>query len=139
MVVLEPLFWLQSIRTLPGRNALVIRDTTWAGCSRPSRSANALARSLAWSEVRPEILAYSCRPFPPDVLASGARPSASSSGCNHSATRQQSTTSAGAPGSRSNTSRSGRRMSGIRHCGTCSSSPARLAAQINAGRSSTTR
>ena len=45
----------------------------------------------------------------------------------------------GAPGSRSNTSRSGRRIPGIRHCGTCSSRPARLAAQMRAGRSSTTR
>jgi len=47
MVVFDPLFWLQSIRTLPARSALVIRDTIWAGCSRSSRSASALARSLA--------------------------------------------------------------------------------------------
>jgi hypothetical protein len=47
MVVLDPLFWLQSIRTLPARSALVIRDTTRAGWSRSRRSAKALARSLA--------------------------------------------------------------------------------------------
>ena len=31
MVVLEPLFWLQSMRTLPVRSALVMRDTTRRG------------------------------------------------------------------------------------------------------------
>jgi len=138
-VVLEPLFWLQSTRTLPVRSALVIRDTARRGCSRSSRSAYARARSLACSEVTPETGAYSCRPLPPEVLASGARPSASSMGRRSHATRQQSTTLAGAPGSRSKTSRSGSRTCGIRHIGTCSSRPARLAAQISAGRSSTTR
>jgi len=31
MVVLDPLFWLQSISTLPLRSDFVIRDTTWRG------------------------------------------------------------------------------------------------------------
>jgi len=31
MVVLDPLFWLQSMSTLPLRSDFVIRDTTWRG------------------------------------------------------------------------------------------------------------
>src|ERR1700721_2573658 len=121
------------MRTLPLRKALVIRDTTRRGWSRSRRSAKARAWSLACSEVTPEIGAYSCRPLPPEVLASGTKPSDSSSGRRSSATRQQSTMLAGAPGSRSKTSRSGGRMSGIRHIGTCSSRPARLADQRRGG------
>ena len=51
MVVLEPLFWLQSMSTLRGRSAFVIRDTTRSGSSASSRSARSFARSLAWSDV----------------------------------------------------------------------------------------
>jgi hypothetical protein len=138
MVVLEPLFWLQSMSTLPSRSDLVIRDTTWPGCCSSIRSASAFARALACSAVRPLIAAYSCRPLPPEVLGSGRRPSSSSSGRSASATRQQSTTVAGSPGSRSKTSKSGS-LPGNRHIGTCSSRPARLAAQISAARSSMTR
>ena len=47
MVVLEPLFWLQSMSTLASRSDLVIRDTTRAGCSSSIRSASAFARALA--------------------------------------------------------------------------------------------
>jgi hypothetical protein len=138
MVVLDPLFWLQSMSTLPLRSDFVIRDTTWRGWSFSIRSANSFARALACSAVRPLIGAYSWRPLPPDVLGSGRRPSLSSSGRSSSATRQQSTTVAGSPGSRSNTSRSGSRP-GNRHIGTCSSRPARFAAQISVARSSMTR
>jgi hypothetical protein len=53
MVVLDPLFWLQSMSTLPPRSDFVIRDTTWPGWSFSIRSANSFARSLACSAVRP--------------------------------------------------------------------------------------
>jgi hypothetical protein len=53
MVVLDPLFCDQSMRTLPGRADFVIRDTTRRGSSRSSRCANASAMSLACSAVRP--------------------------------------------------------------------------------------
>jgi hypothetical protein len=108
MVVLEPLFWLQSMSTLPGRSDLVIRDVTRFGRARSSSWAKLLAWSLACSAVIPETLAYSCSPLPPEVLASGSRPALASTGRSASATRQHSTIVAGGPGSRSNTSRSGR-------------------------------
>ena len=56
-VVLEPLFWLQSMSTLPARSFLVIRDTARPGHSRSSRSAYPRAWSLACSEVTPETAA----------------------------------------------------------------------------------
>jgi hypothetical protein len=55
MVVLDPLFWLQSISTLPARSDFVMRDTTWPGWSFSIRSANAFAFVLACSAVRPLI------------------------------------------------------------------------------------
>ena len=50
-MVFAALFWLQSIRTLRGRRALVIRDTTSAGWSFSSCSASFFARSLVCSEL----------------------------------------------------------------------------------------
>ena len=47
MVVLRPLFWLQSTKTLPGRRSFVMRHTTRSGRSRVS----AWASCLTYSEV----------------------------------------------------------------------------------------
>jgi hypothetical protein len=55
MVVLDPLFWLQSMSTLPSRSDFVIRDTTRPGWSCSIRSASSFARALACSAVRPLI------------------------------------------------------------------------------------
>ena len=112
---------LGAVVLAPVDEHLARRAATWSSGTPPGRgarssirSASAFARALACSAVRPLIAAYSCRPLPPEVFGSGRRPSSSSSGRSASATRQQSTTVAGSPGSRSKTSRSG--SAGRRPC-----------------------
>ena len=87
---------------------------TWSSATRPRRAARApgarrcvLAIALAPSELVPDSGASNWSPLPPEVLANTSRPASASSGRSHSATAQHSTMVAGAPGSRSNTSRSG--------------------------------
>ena len=68
-VVLAALFWLQSMKTFPGRRCLAICDTISFGCSRARSSATRLAYSLTSAEVcLPEIGQHSCMPFLPDVF-----------------------------------------------------------------------
>jgi hypothetical protein len=73
-------------------------------------------------------------PLEPDFFATGVSPSSTRTSCSRSATRAHSTIVVPGPGSRSNTIRSGGRRPGpgpTVHCGTCSSSAARFAAQIS--------
>lgn len=56
-MVLDALFWLQSMSTFPGRSDLVIREVTRPGRARSSVWANSFARSLASALVIPPTLA----------------------------------------------------------------------------------
>ena len=75
MVVLAPVFWLQSRNTLPPRSDLVIFQTTSRGCSPVS----SWAISWAWSRTSSELsvpgsAAYRCRPLLPEVTGAADRP-----------------------------------------------------------------
>ena len=137
IVVFAGLFCDQSMNTFPGRCAFAIVDTTSFGCS----CANRCATAFAYSDVSfAGAYAYTCMPLLPDVFAHESTPSSSSTIRTCSATRQHSTIVAGAPGSRSNTSRSGSRLpprGPTVHCGTCNSSAARFASHTNVASSST--
>ena len=102
-VVLCRSFWLQSTKTLPGRFAFVMSTSTRSGSrdsiSCPSASANRLVSSSVDGE--PTSGTERCRPLPPDVFTTQPSPSCSRVSRSSSATRQQSTIVAGAPGSRS--------------------------------------
>ena len=136
-VVLAALFWLQSMKILPGRTALAIFAVIEPGTIAASSSATRLAYPETTSaSCVPEIGQQSCMPFFPEVFGYAAIPSAASRSRISTATAQHSCSPAGAPGSRSTTSRSG--SAPIRHCGVCSSSAARLASQTSVARSSTT-
>ena len=100
---------------------------------RPSASAKALVWSASTDGRSPTDR---CSPFDPDVFTTACRPSCPSTSRRSTATRAQSRTSAGAPGSRSNTIAVGRSGSSARACGVCSSSAARLATHTSPGRSS---
>ena len=106
-VVFAGLFCDQSTNTRPGRNARAICHTTSPGDS----PANRRATAFAYSDVRDgddtRTGAYTCNPFDPDVFTRGDNPSPSNTARTRHATAQHSTTDAGSPGSKSNTTRSG--------------------------------
>ena len=78
-------------------------------------------------------------PFDPEVLAKHSRSTCSSTSRRRSATREQSTTSAGGPGSRSKTSEVGRFGARLFESEGCSSIAASCAIQISVGRLSQTQ
>src|SRR5690349_2863624 len=80
---------------------------------------------------------YTCRPLEPEVLAKHSSPKWLKICRTHSPTWQHCTMLAGAPGSRSNTSMVGCRISLPSDNEVCSSMSARLAAHTSVGRSCT--
>ena len=136
-VVFAVLFWLQSTSTLPGRSAFSIRHTTSLGCLRGQLLGQRLGVAAGVLAVgapdrRVHLHALGARGLRPPGRGR-RRPAARAAGA---ATCAHSTTPAGGPGSRSSTSRSGSCGApslSTCHCGTCTSSAARLADQTRSG------
>jgi hypothetical protein len=107
---------------------------TSAGNARSASTASSFAYALTSEDGIRTTVASRCSPFDPDVFAYASIPSTASRSRSHNATSQHSTTVAGAPGSRSNTSRSARPGASTCHCGVWNS-VTRFAAHISEGRS----
>ena len=122
---------MQLYAPLDGRSDFVIFQTTSSGSARVRSCAISRARSrISSAPWSPGSAAYSCMPLLPLVTGALARPIPVRRSRTARARRAHSCSPAGLPGSRSITSRSGDRgrpSSSTRHCGTCSSSEARLA------------
>ena len=133
MVVLAPLFWLQSMNTLPSRSDLVICQTASFGRRTCTARAMVRAHREISSDVRlPSSRLYRWMPLLPLVTGTLSSPATSRWSLTANATSAHWDNGTPGPGSRSNTTRSGfcGAPSALScHCGTCSSSAAIWASQ----------
>ncbi len=141
IVVLLPLFWLQSTSTLPSRSVFLMSLTTRSGWSASSARASSWATAETSSLVcLPSSAAYRWMPLLPLVTGIGLSPIPSRMTFAQRAISAHSASPVPGPGSRSSTIRSGFFRMPVRpncHCGTCSSSAACWAIQVSVARSFT--
>ena len=141
-MVLAPLFWLQSMKTLPSRSERFIELITRSRWSASSARASSRATAVACSgDCDPSSGAYRWMPLLPEVTGTGSWPMSRRMSRTSRAISAQSVRLTPGPGSRSSTSRSGLRgwpLRPNRHCGTWISSAASWASQVRVARSLTT-
>ena len=129
-VVLAALFWLQSTKTLPGRSVLVIRETTRSGRARSS-AARAQRVGEVLGVVDRDRAASTLHALGPDVFGKAVSPSCSARIAQqhgHLATLDDPGRWPGVEVEHDQVG-DGLAARGERHCGTCSSSAARLASR----------
>ncbi|SKV45541.1 Uncharacterised protein [Mycobacteroides abscessus subsp. abscessus] len=124
---MEPLFWLQSTKTLPARSCRVIVAVTRSGITCSNWTATFFATATAPDELAGCASGtYRCKPLLPLVTGKVFRPISASTSRMALATSASWAMPTPSPGSRSNTNRvAGPGFSPAnRHCGTCTSSAA---------------